>query len=135
MTGNQGIANFRSLAELSSNSNGYIFDGAIPVGYYPSRIANSKLTWEKTTSYNAGIDISLLRNRISMSLDYYEAYTSDLLLYVQVPAHTGFTSRLTNIGKTWNKGVEFMINSNNITTRKFKWSTTLTLAHNKQMVE
>lgn len=133
--GNQGISNYRSLAELSSNSSGYIFDGSIPVGYYPSRIANPELTWEKTNSYNAGLDISFLKNRITLSIDYYQAYTRDLLLYVQIPAHTGFEERLTNIGKTSNKGIEFMINSNNITAKNFSWSTTLTLAHNSQMVD
>ncbi|MDU1892501.1 MAG: TonB-dependent receptor [Dysgonomonas sp.] len=135
IAGNDAIPRYRSLAALSSTSGGYIFGGAIPVSYYPSRIADESLTWEKTTSYNAGLDISLWNNRITASLEAYTAYTKDLLLTVQLPSHTGYTSRLTNIGETSNKGLELTINSRNITTEKFSWSTTLTMAHNKQMVE
>ncbi|MEG1585473.1 MAG: TonB-dependent receptor [Bacteroidales bacterium] len=134
VSGNQGIGNYRSLSEYISNSNGYIFDGSIPVSYYPGRFQNEGLTWEKTKSFNAGIDISLLQNRISLSVDYYKAITTDLLLSVQTPELTGYESRWTNIGKTTNDGIEFSINTNNITTRNFTWSTTLTFAHNNQMV-
>lgn len=134
ISGNDAIPRYQSLSEITSSSSGYIFDGAIPVSYYPSRIANEGLTWEKTISYNAGVDIAFLRNRISMTIDGYIANTNDLLLTIQLPSHTGYTNRMANIGKTSNKGIEFTINSRNIVSEKFSWSTTLTLAHNKQMV-
>lgn len=134
IAGNDAIPRYRSLAALTSTSSGYIFDGSIPVAYYPSRIADESLTWEKTTSYNLGIDLSLWRSRITFSAEAYLAYTSDLLLTVQLPSHTGYPNRLTNIGKTSNKGMEFTLSSRNITQKDFAWSSTFTLAHNSQMV-
>ncbi|TZF82238.1 TonB-dependent receptor [Pedobacter sp. BS3] len=134
VSGNDAISNYQSLSQLASSSSGYLFDGAIPVSYYPSRIANEGLTWEKTASYNAGLDLSILNNRFDFTLDVYQSKTSDLLLTVQLPTQTGYNSRIANIGKTSNKGVELTINSNNIRKPKFSWSTSLTLAHNDQMV-
>lgn len=135
IAGNDAIPRYRSLAALASSSSGYIFDSSIPVAYYPSRIADESLTWEKTTSYNAGFDLSLWRSRITLSAEAYLAYTRDLLLTVQLPSHTGYTSRMTNIGKTSNKGFELSVSSRNITQKNFAWSSTVTLAHNSQMVD
>lgn len=135
VSGNDAISKYQSLSRLSSSSSGYIFGGAIPVSYYPARINNEGLTWEKTTSYNLGVDLAILKNRLAFTFDAYSSSTKDLLLTVQLPTHVGYTSRLTNIGKTSNKGLELAIDSKNITSKNFSWSTTLTLAHNKQMVE
>ncbi len=134
-SGNDAIGRYQSLSRLTSTSSGYIFNGAMPAAYYPSRIANGGLTWEKTRSYNLGIDLSILNNRFDFTFDMYQARTTDLLLTVQLPSHTGYNSRLTNIGETSNNGVEFTIVSNNITRPKFSWSTTVTFAHNNQMVD
>ena len=135
VSGNDAISKYQSLSRLTSTSSGYIFDGAMPAAYYPSRIANEGLTWERTTSYNLGLDLSILNNRFDFTLDFYQAKTRDLLLTVQLPSQTGYTSRITNIGATSNRGVELTVNSNNITKPKFSWSTTLTFAHNDQMVD
>jgi len=135
VSGNDAISKYQSLSRLASNANGYLFGGAIPVSYYPTRISNEGLTWEKTTSLNAGLDVSILKNRLAFTFDAYSSYTRDLLLTVQLPTHSGYTSRLTNIGETSNKGVELAIDSKNINKKNFSWSTTLTFAHNRQMVE
>lgn len=135
LAGNDAISKYSSLAALGSTSNGYLFNGVTPVGYYPNRIANNELTWEKTMSYNMGVDLSFFRNRLSFSADIYYAKTRDLLLTVQLPSHTGFDSRMANIGKTSNKGIELTFNSKNIYTKNFTWSSTLTLAHNSQKVD
>lgn len=134
-SGNDAISRYQSLARLTSTTTGYLFDGAQPVAYYPSRIENEGLTWEKTTSYNAGLDVSFFDRRLEVTLDMYKSMTSDLLLTVQLPTHTGYTSRLANIGKTSNKGIELTVTYENIRRKNFSWSTTLTTAHNKQMVE
>lgn len=135
ISGNDAISRYQSLSRLASNANGYLFGGVIPVSYYPTRISNEGLTWEKTTSLNAGLDVSIFKNRLCFTFDAYSSYTRDLLLTVQLPTHSGYTSRLTNIGETSNKGVELAIDSKNITKKNFSWSTTLTFAHNRQMVE
>jgi TonB-linked SusC/RagA family outer membrane protein len=135
VSGNDAISKYQSLSRLASSSSGYLFSGAIPVSYSPSRISNEDLTWEKTTSYNIGFDLSILKNRFLVTFDAYKSYTSDLLLTVQLPTQVGYDSRLTNIGKTSNKGMELSIESRNITRKNFSWSTTLTFATNTQMVD
>lgn len=135
VSGNDAISKYQSLSRLNSNANGYLFDGVTPVAYYPTRIQNEGLTWEKTTSYNAGLDVSVLDNRLDITVDYYRSYTTDLLLTVQLPSHSGYTSRIANIGETSNKGIELTLNSENISKKNFSWSSTLTFAHNDQMVD
>ena len=134
-TGNDAISAYRSLAALSSTTNGYLFGGSQPAAYYPSRLASPNLTWEKTDLYNLGIDLAFLNNRLFVTAEAYISKTKDLLLTLQTPTQTGYSSRLTNIGKTSNKGVELTIESRNIEKPKFSWSTTFTIAHNEQNVD
>jgi len=134
ISGNDAISRYQSLSQLNSNSGGYIFSGATPVAYYPIRISNEGLTWEKTASYDIGLDFSMLKNRLQFTFDAYTSKTTDLLLTVQLPTQVGYNSRLTNIGQTTNKGLELTVDSKNISHRNFSWSTTLTFAHNSQMV-
>ncbi len=93
--------------------------------YYPTKRPNEynpKLTWEKTTTYNAGLDFSFLNNRISGAIDYYYRLTDDLINYVDVPAGTNFKTRvISNIGSLFNQGVEFSINAVAIDNKKLKW--------------
>jgi TonB-linked SusC/RagA family outer membrane protein len=133
-TGNDGISPYRSLSSLGSTTNGYLFGGSQPVAFYPSSLASDNLTWEKTDLYNLGIDLSLFNNRINITAEGYLSYTKDLLLNVQTPTQTGYSSRFSNVGKTSNKGVEFSIESQNIVKPNFGWTTSLTLSHNKQKV-
>ncbi len=135
IAGNDAVGVYQSLARLSSNSNGYIFGGAIPVSYTPNRIANEGLTWEKTKSVNLGIDAAFLKGKVDLSLELYSSRTEDLLLTVQLPNQGGYTSRLANIGKTSNDGVELTLGTKNITRKNFYWNSTFTIGHNKQMVD
>ena len=84
---------------------------------------NQDLTWEKTTTYNAGIDFAFLNNRISGSIDYYFRNTTDLLNNVNVAMGTNFRKRvMSNIGSLQNQGVEFAINAVVLDYgKKFKW--------------
>ena len=84
---------------------------------------NPNLTWEKTTTYNAGIDFAFLNNRISGSIDYYFRNTTDLLNNTIVPMGTNFRKRvMSNVGSLQNQGIEFMINAVILDYgKKFKW--------------
>ncbi|MGN5954161.1 TonB-dependent receptor [Sphingobacterium lactis] len=135
IAGNDAIPIYQSLSALSSSTSGYIFDNAIPVAYYPSRIENNRLTWEKTGSINLGVDFGFFKNRLTGSFEYYNTKTTDLLLTLQYPTHTGYPSRLANIGGTSNNGMELTMDFKNIQKKNFTWSTTLTIARNKQMVD
>jgi len=134
-TGNDGISSYRSLAALASSTGGYLFDGSQPVAFYPSRLASEGLSWEKTDMYNIATDIALFNNRVNVTLEGYMAYTSDLLLDVQTPRHTGYNTRFANVGKTSNRGVEFSVETRNMEKPNFSWSSMFSISHNKQRVE
>ena len=134
MSGNDAISYYRSMEALSCSTSGYLFGSTQPLAVYPSRLESKDLTWEKTAMYNAAVDFAVLRNRLEFSLEAYYSKTTDLLLSVQLPTQTGFSSRYTNIGATENKGVEFSVTSHNFKSKNFSWNTTLTIAHNRQKV-
>lgn len=125
-TGQQEIGetiNYMALYAIASPSVSY------PNGtngwYLPvyARGYNPDLTWETTTSYNAGLDFGFLNNRITGSIEYYKRKTTDLLAYVAVPAGSSTTNRLNrNIGSLENYGVEFNIAAKPIVTNDFTWT-------------
>lgn len=104
------------------------------VGPIPYSIRNPKLKWETTTQYNVGMDLGFFKDRIGLTLDWYNKITSDLLLRATIPASTGFNSVMKNIGKVENKGVEITLNTVNIETKDFSWSTNFNIAFNKNKV-
>lgn len=135
ITGNDAISSYQSLAAINMITSGYLFDGSQPAAAYRSRLASPDLTWEKTALANLALDVSLFKGRLNLTAEVYTSKTTDLLLSVQQPTQTGYSSRLTNIGKTSNKGVELSIESMNIANKNFQWSTNFTISHNSQKVE
>ncbi len=135
LTGNDAITEYRSLAAMSSTTDGYVFNGSQPVAFYRSRLDSPNLTWEKTSLYNIAADISLFNERVNLTAEYYYSKTTDLLLTLQMARQTGYSSRYANIGSTSNQGVELSLETRNISKKNFSWSTTLTLSHNNQLVE
>jgi TonB-linked SusC/RagA family outer membrane protein len=129
-TGNQDIADFAALG-LWAGGNNYL-DKA---GTAPYQLANPNLKWETTRQINLGIESSFLNNRLNFKFNYYDKYTTDLLLNVPVPAKTGFSSTFGNIGAMSNKGFEIEIGSENIKTGKFNWNTSLNLFKNVNRIE
>lgn len=124
-TGNFLIPNYASIGLLAPANT--TFGGVLVNGIAPSTLSNQDLSWEKTSSYDIGLDFGLWEDRIYGAVEYFNSTTSDLLLAVQVPAALGFTNALTNIGEVVNKGVEFSITSRNLT-GKFKWTTDINFA-------
>jgi len=133
-SGNDAIASYASQAILTTGVSTWLFGDSQRLSYAPSRVSNNKLTWEKTDSYNLGLDMSILRGRIEMSLDGYLSYTSDLLLKVKMAHQTGFTESYDNVGSTRGWGAEFSITSHNISKRNFEWETSLNLSHSTSIV-
>lgn len=125
---------YRSLPVMSSTTGGYLFGGSQPVGYYQSRIASPDLTWEKTDSYNVSLEGSFFNSRLAFTAEAYLAMTSDLLLTVQVPKQTGYSTKYGNVGRTTTKGAELTINSRNVIMRNFTWSTGFTIASSSSIV-
>ncbi|MEO8117589.1 MAG: SusC/RagA family TonB-linked outer membrane protein, partial [Bacteroidota bacterium] len=102
-------------------------------GYIPVSLANPDLQWEKTKQTDIGLDFALLNNRITGELDYYKKMTTDLLLNVNVPSTTGYSSYLKNLGSMENEGYEVTLNSTNID-GAFKWNTNFNIGFNKNKV-
>lgn len=121
VNGNQGIGRYASQSKMGSTET--VFDGATAVGLYASSLGNADLGWEKTASFNVGVDFNFFDNRISGSVDAYQAKTTDVLVQRSIPRTTGNSSVLTNIGGIENNGIEVSLVTENIKTRKFKWKT------------
>ena len=119
-TGNFLIPNYASIGLLSSYNT--TFDGSLTNGIAPSTISNQDLSWEKTTSFDIGLDFGFLNDRIYGSLEYFKSTTTDLLLAVQIPSALGFSNALTNIGEVVNKGFEISVTSRNLT-GALNWTT------------
>ena len=128
ITGNAEITNFPQLG-LAAGDASYVGSP----GQRPSQLANPDLKWETTKQADYGLDFGLFKNRINGEIDYYVKNTTDLLLEVNVPATTGFTRLFKNVGKLSNKGVEVVINTNNLV-GDFRWSTSVNWARNKNLV-
>ncbi|TCO08836.1 SusC/RagA family TonB-linked outer membrane protein [Natronoflexus pectinivorans] len=122
----------------------YVFGTTPASGYVTSNpkgpaaeqgsLPNRDLGWEKTTQWNFGVDFGILRNRISGSIDYYVANTSDLLLNRGLPSVSGYNQIIFNVGKTKNSGVELVLNSININTGNFRWDTNLSFSRNNEEI-
>ena len=134
-TGNSAIDPYMTRGGLSLSK--YVWDnGASEVlGYAPSIMANSELTWETTKQWNVGIDFGFLNNRLSGTVDLYLQHTSDLLLERQIPVVSGFGSVLSNVGETKNKGIEISLSTLNVNTRAFQWTTDVMFYANKESIE
>jgi TonB-linked SusC/RagA family outer membrane protein len=130
-TGNQeGIGSYAALGLWSASAT-YLETAGIS----PSQLGNPDLTWETTRQTDAGVEFGVLKNRLTVSFDYYNKYTYDLLLSVPVPSRSGFTSFLQNYGAVSNKGVELSLQSVNIETKNFNWTTDFNISTNQNRIE
>jgi TonB-linked SusC/RagA family outer membrane protein len=108
-TSNQAINPYATLGLLSTRP--YNFgDDTYSVGYYVSTLPNPNLGWEYSITKNIGLDFSLMRNRLTGTIEYYITNTKDILLSVSLPGTSGVNSYMANIGETQNKGFEFSFN-------------------------
>ena len=129
-TSNQAVAPFKTLGALGTRPYNFGND-TYSTGYYVSELANPELGWEYSETMNYGIDFGFL-NRISGSFEYYVQKTNDVLLTVNLPATSGVTSYMANIGKTQNKGWEFNINATILDDYNgFTWDAGLNMYSNK----
>ncbi|MEX1136637.1 MAG: TonB-dependent receptor [Balneolales bacterium] len=127
LTGNAEINNFGSRGLFGVTS----YAGSPAIN--PSQVANPGLKWERTAQVDVGMDFGFFGDRINGELDFYMKNTSDLLLNVNVPGTSGFTTYLDNIGDMENKGVELAINTNNLV-GELMWSTNFNISANRNEV-
>ncbi len=123
-SGNQ-TQRYQSLARVSTNSS-YVYGdgGGTAFGQQIISLENPNLKWERTKGMNMGLDFTLLNNRLTGSLDYYNNNTEDLLFPVRIPFVTGFDTIMTNLGKINNKGFEAGLTYKIMNKKNFNWSAT-----------
>lgn len=132
LTGNSDIGEYRSLAMLGSTT--YLFDGTRAPGIIIGELANPDLKWEKTTQWDFGFDFGVLDNRISMEVDFFLKKTKDLLYEAPVPATSGKRVMMSNIGSMENKGVELTLNTVNIKSSDFQWTSSFNISYLKNEI-
>lgn len=131
--GNRSLENpYVALADLGmgmGNTYGYVDSTTGDYVQYRymsmGRMKNPYLQWEKTTSWNVGVDLGFLNNRITASLDYYMMPTNDMIMLQTLPLFCGFDNITCNLGEVRNTGFELSVNSQNMKIKNFEWNTTL----------
>ncbi len=131
-TGNQAIGVYSTLPSLSTNN--AWFNSQQNIGYTLGNLSNSDLKWETTDQFNAGLDAGFFNGRLTATLDAYYKKTHDLLLTVQIPGTTGYSSKLENVGSVQNKGVELDLNGIIINKQNLSWNIGFNIAANRNKV-
>ena len=133
VTGNSAIGPYSTQGAVTSLF--FPYSAANTAGSIPSSVlANQDIGWEKTTQYNLGVDFTILKNRITGSVDVYTSNTTDLLLQRSIPTVTGFNTTFANIGKTDNHGIDINLTTYNINRRDLRWTTTINAAWQKDQI-
>ena len=136
VTGNQSIDPYSTFSMYGSNSNLYYADGSgnAQTAFTVTNLSNNSLKWEKTASWNAGLDFGLFNSRLSGTLDVYQKKTTDLLISRTLPGSAGFASTYYNQGAMKNNGVELSLNAQIIDKKDWKWSVSGNIGFNKSEI-
>ena len=130
LVGNQNAGAYAYGATMASVATAY------GTGFYPNNFANSKLKWEQTKAWNAGIDLTFLNNRIELIIDAYLKNTDNLLMQAALPVYVSgvISSPWVNSGAMRNKGFEVTLNTVNISNKNLEWTTGITFSLNRNKV-
>lgn len=135
VTGNQDIDNYGFASVY--NTGVYSFNNNVVSSLVINKMPNPNIHWEQVEQTNLGFDISLLQQRINLSLDGYLKYTNDMLVPMSVPVSTGYSDSDVpeiNAGRMINKGIELTLTSQNIKNKIFEWITTFNLTYNRNKI-
>ncbi len=128
ITGNDNIGDFASRPLWESGAN----YGGQP-GLAPDQLESPELRWESAAQVDMGIDMAMFGERVSLSVDLYRQDISDMILNVQLPASSGFTSVTENVGEMYNQGLEIDLSTHNIA-GSFNWFTDFNISFNRNEV-
>lgn len=136
---NRGVNDFSYLIQFGDlqNARKYMMDGSnLSTGIYQYFLANPAITWEKTSEFDVGFDLTMFNQRLSIAFDYYDKIVEDLLMPRPAPYYLGYANntRYENAGSTQSKGIELTVMSTNIKSRDFAWYTNLNLSYNQNKV-
>ncbi|MCU7550634.1 TonB-dependent receptor [Chitinophagaceae bacterium LB-8] len=134
-SGNNNIGDYPISTMSASN---YSFGGSasttLASGKVVGGIVTDKLHWETSNTYGVGFDLAVLKSRVNVTVDAYQKKNTDLLLKIPVLAASGATSLLMNIGSVKNEGVELSLNTMNIMSHGFQWTTNANISFNQNKV-
>lgn len=129
--GNFNIGNY-AYSSVISGAN-YAFGGQLANGRVSTSIRNDDLTWENSDELDLGMDFSVLKSRINLTVDYYNRITSGMLYNSEIPLSSGFSNALINKGRIRNQGFEFGLVTNNLT-GNFTWTSNFNISFNRNKV-
>jgi len=129
VTGNDGIKDYQSLASFTSTK--YMSQAN---GLVLTNLANSKIQWESTGKANAGVDLGLFNNRLSLSFDYFSSNTTNLLVMKDLPEVSGLSTYWSNGGAMTNKGYEISANLKVLNLKRLKWELGFSVGHYENMI-
>lgn len=129
VNGNAGIGNYDAPALY-----GFGFNYNQLPGSGPTNVGDDNLTWELNKPMNIGLDFSVLKNRVNVTIDYYIRKSENLLLSVPLSNTSGFGSATRNIGSMENKGVELSLNIIPVQTKDFRWDLDFNFSNNKNKI-
>ena len=100
-----------------------------------TRLGNPNLEWEKTAAYNVGLDFGFFDSILTGSIEWYYKKTEDMIMTKRLPTFVGFSGILTNLGQVDNSGIELTLNTRNISTHNFEWTTSFGFSYNKNEIK
>jgi TonB-linked SusC/RagA family outer membrane protein len=136
-TGNNRVSDFAYLATYSQTpalTSVYTFNNVPITGAVPATIGNPDLKWETTSQLNAGVDVSLLGDRVSLTADIYRKKTKNLLLNASVPTSSGYSTVYMNVGSVQNQGLELSLNVTPVKKKDLTWSSSINISFNQSKV-
>lgn len=134
VTGNNRVGDF-SICPSLTLSDYYSFNNGTPgEAMITNNLGNNELTWESTEQIDAGIDLRLFKNRLNLTVDWYQKITRDLLLNSNLPYSSGYRTVYKNVGKIRNRGLEITLNTVNVKTKNFEWTSDFNISFNRSRV-
>lgn len=131
LTGNAGLEAYATQSSVSTYPMGF-GDNVATAYQFNGIVGNLDLGWEMSKTFDIGTDISLYRDRIGATIDWYNTNTTGILYTRSLPQSTGQTSVSQNVGTSINRGIEIALNTRNIQTKNFQWNSTFTFTSNKE---
>ncbi len=130
LTGNEAIGNYDAL--MIYNPGNY-YEGVS--GVAPSRLGNPELSWESTAQANIGLDLSFFKDRLTLTADWYDKQTTDLLYQSQLPKETGYATITRNVGAMQNRGFEISLKAHVLKHKNWAWEIGFNISHNDSVIK
>ncbi len=134
VTGNNGVAN--NLWRTNVLLTDYPINNTVGLPAYVTGAnwGNPNLQWEELRTTNIGVDLAFFNNRIKLTSEWYNNNVSKMLLESILPVSSGYSRQYQNIGAMRNRGMEFTLNTVNLKSENFRWTTDLNISFNKSKV-